>query len=96
LRTIGFRSRQVTGSVATEATVYAAFGLLVGAPIGFVVGRAAWDEIAGSSGFDVVAVLPWWFLAVVIVGTLAATNAVAWFPARRAARLRPATVLRSE
>jgi ABC-type lipoprotein release transport system permease subunit len=32
----------------------------------------------------------------VIVGTLVAANAVAWVPGRRAARLRPAVVLRSE
>jgi ABC-type lipoprotein release transport system permease subunit len=34
--------------------------------------------------------------AVVVVGTLVAVNAVAWFPARRAARLQAAVVLRSE
>jgi ABC-type lipoprotein release transport system permease subunit len=76
--------------------VYAALGLLAGVPVGYAVGRAAWSEIADSAGFDVVAILPWWFVAVVVVGTLLAANAVAWFPGRRAARPRPAVVLRSE
>jgi ABC-type lipoprotein release transport system permease subunit len=96
LKTIGFRHRQVMGTVGAQATVYAALGLLAGVPVGYAVGRAAWSEIADSAGFDVVAILPWWFVAVVVVGTLLAANAVAWFPGRRAARLRPAVVLRSE
>ena len=58
--------------------------------------RAVWEEIAGSTGFDAVPVLHWWFIVLVVVGTLAIGNAVAWFPGRRAAHLRPATVLRSE
>jgi ABC-type antimicrobial peptide transport system permease subunit len=83
-------------SVAVQATLYGALGLLIGVPVGFVVGRAAWSEIAGSAGFDVVPVLRWWFVAAVVIGTLVAANAVAWLPARRAARLHPAVVLRSE
>jgi len=60
-----------------------------------VVGRVAWSRIAGRAGFDVVSVLPW-HVAADVLGALVAVNAVAWFPARRAARLQPATVLRSE
>ena len=60
------------------------------------VGRVAWSRIAGRAGFDVVPVLPWWFVAAVVLGALLAVNAVAWFPARRAARMQPAAVLRSE
>jgi hypothetical protein len=96
LKTIGFRHRQIMGTVATQATVYGAVGLVVGVPVGFFVGRAAWDEIAGSAGFEVVSVLSWWFVVVVALGALAIANAVAWFPGRRAARLQPAVVLRSE
>ena len=83
-------------SVGTQATVYGVLGLVIGIPLGIVVGRVAWSRIAGRAGFDVVPVLPMWFVAAVVLGALALVNLLAWFPGRRAARLQPAVVLRSE
>jgi predicted lysophospholipase L1 biosynthesis ABC-type transport system permease subunit len=96
LKTIGFRRAQVEVSVATQATLCGLVGLVIGIPVGVLVGRAAWSRIAGRSGFAVVPVVPIAVLAAVVLGTLVIVNVVAWWPARRAARLRPAVVLRSE
>jgi hypothetical protein len=96
LKAMGFRRGQIMLSVATQATVYGAFGLLVGIPVGLVVGRATWSRIAGRAGFDVVTIVTPGFVAAVVVATVLVVNLVASFPARRAARLRPAVVLRSE
>jgi ABC-type lipoprotein release transport system permease subunit len=96
LKTVGFRRGQIGGAVATQATAYAVVGLVIGIPLGVLVGRAAWSRIAGRSGFEVVSVVPLAIVALVVVATLVIVNVVAWFPARRAARVRPAVVLRSE
>jgi ABC-type lipoprotein release transport system permease subunit len=96
LKTIGFRRDQVEASVAVQATTYGLLGLVLGVPLGAIIGRATWSRIASHSGFAVRPILSLLIAAVVVVGTLVAVNAVAWFPARRAARLQPAVVLRSE
>jgi ABC-type antimicrobial peptide transport system permease subunit len=96
LKTIGFRRAQVEGSVAVQATAYGLLGLVLGGPLGVVIGRATWSRIADHSGFAVRPVVSLVVAAIVVAGTLVVVNAVAWLPARRAARLRPAVVLRSE
>jgi hypothetical protein len=96
LKTLGFRRGQVELTVATQATVYALVGLVVGIPLGVIVGRATWDRIAGEAGLAVVPIVSLAALAAVVLGTILIANVVAWAPARRAARLRPAVVLRSE
>ena len=42
LRTFGFTRRQVVASVTMQALLIAAVGLLVGVPLGLVLGRVAW------------------------------------------------------
>ena len=96
LKTVGFRRGQIGGAIATQATTYAIVGLLIGVPVGVLLGRAAWSRIAGRSGFEVVSVVPLGVVALVVVSTLVIVNVVAWVTGRRAARLRPAVVLRSE
>jgi len=61
-----------------------------------IVGRATWDRIADHNGFAARPVVSLLVGAIVVAGTLVVVNTVAWFPARRAARLRPAVGLRSE
>ena len=96
LKTLGFRERQVRGTVGSQATTLAAAGVLVGVPIGIVVGRAAWKLVADDLGVASVVRVPGVAIVMVVLGTVLLANVVAVFPARRAARLRPAVVLRSE
>jgi ABC-type lipoprotein release transport system permease subunit len=68
----------------------------VGVPLGIAAGRTGWDWVAESVPLQ--AVPPFAAVAVVLLVpvALALANAVALWPGRRVARLRPAQVLRSE
>jgi ABC-type antimicrobial peptide transport system permease subunit len=96
LKTIGFQRAQVEGSVAVQATAYGVLGLALGIPLGVIVGRATWHRIASHSGVAVRPIASLLIAGAVVAGTLIVINLVAWFPARRAARMQPAVVLRSE
>lgn len=96
LKTIGFGRRQVGATVAWQATTLAAVGLVVGIPIGLVVGRAVWRLVADGLGVATRATMPTLALILTALAALALVNLVAFFPARAAARTRPAVALRSE
>ncbi|MFI5053106.1 MAG: FtsX-like permease family protein [Acidimicrobiia bacterium] len=96
LKTLGFRRRQVIGTVATQATVYAVVGLVVGVPLGIFVGRLVWHVVADDAGLLPSAPIPTLLIAGVAAATLIVVNLIALVPARVAARTRPAVVLRSE
>ena len=55
LKTMGFVRRQVTITVAWQATAMVAIALLVGMPIGVALGRWAWTLLAGQLGVPAVA-----------------------------------------
>jgi ABC-type antimicrobial peptide transport system permease subunit len=82
--------------VAWQATTLAVAGLFVGVPLGIVVGRLAWSLVAGGLGVATDATVPALAVIALIPAALIVANLVAAFPARSAARTRPAVVLRSE
>jgi hypothetical protein len=96
LKTLGFNRRQLRAAVAWQASTVAAVALLVGIPLGAVVGTYFWRRVADELG---VASDPAWpVLGLVTVAAIAllVVNLIAAVPARRAADTRPAVVLRSE
>jgi hypothetical protein len=95
LKTLGFVRRQVSATVAWQATTLAALALLVGLPLGVAAGRWAWLLVNAGLGSGAGPVTPVPVLAVVPATVLVA-NLVAALPARAAAATRPAVVLRSE
>jgi hypothetical protein len=96
LRTLGLTPGQARATVAWQAVTLGVVGLVVGLPAGVAVGRVAWQLVAEQTPMLHVAPLAVAAVVVTVVGTLVVGNAVAAWPAHRAARLRPADVLRTE
>ena len=96
LKTLGFTRRQVLGTVAWEASAFAAVALLIGLPLGVIAGRWAWAVFANAAGVSTAATVPLATVLLAIPATLLAANLIAAAPGWEAARLRPALVLRTE
>ena len=96
LKTLGFTRGQVSGTVAWQASTIGVIALVVGIPLGVVLGRWAWSALANNLGTVSEPIVPIALLLVAVPVVLLLLNAVAYLPGRVAARLRPATVLRSE
>jgi ABC-type lipoprotein release transport system permease subunit len=96
LKTLGFTGRQVSASVAVQATVVGFVGLLAGLPLGIALGRWLWVLFAHQIGAVPAPTVP--VVALVLVGVVALllVNAVAILPGRAAARTPTALVLRAE
>ena len=96
LRVIGLTPLQVGGALVAMALTIGAVGLALGPPLGLAVGRVVWGEVASGIGTAGDPAIPWLLLVVAVPAVLIGTALVALLPARRAATLRPAEVLRSE
>jgi hypothetical protein len=96
LKALGCTRSQVLRVVAWQATALAAAALLIGVPAGVVAGRWAWALFADSVGVSAQPGLSLALILAVIALTLALANLIAAWPGWRAARVRPATALRSE
>jgi hypothetical protein len=95
LKTIGFSRRDVVTAIGAQATILVVVALVLGLPLGVAAGRWTWRLVADGVGAPA-AVTPVVALLLVVPVTVALANIVAAFPARSAARLRPATALRAE
>ncbi len=96
LKTLGFNPHQVRTTVAWQATTLAAAGLIVGIPTGVIAGELLWRLVADGLGVATAAAIPAVAVLLTIPCAIALVNLVAFFPARAAARTRPAIALRSE
>jgi hypothetical protein len=96
LRCLGFLRRDVRISVRWHAITIVVVCLLVGLPLGIALGRNLWSAFARGIGVPSDAGSPSLAALVVAVVTVAGASALAAVPGWRAARLRPAEVLRSE
>ncbi|MGZ6884835.1 MAG: FtsX-like permease family protein [Acidimicrobiia bacterium] len=96
LRAMGFTPRQTATTIAAQAGTVALLGLGVGIPLGILLGRLSWQWVADATPlvFSPPVAIAVILLAIPI--TLVVANLLAAPPARHAARLRPATVLRTE
>jgi ABC-type antimicrobial peptide transport system permease subunit len=96
LKAVGFVNRQVSAAVFWQATTVALVGIIVGVPLGIVIGRAVWDAFALNIGVVPLPVVNAGLLGLLVVGVLAATVLLALGPALAARRARPGQLLRSE
>ena len=70
-------SRQIVASVAWQATALVAVGIVVGVPLGIVLGREVWGAFANNLGVVPVSVVPSGLLVAIVVGILATANLLA-------------------
>ena len=96
LKTLGFTRRQIGAAIAWQATVSVLLGLVVGIPLGIVIGRSLWDLFAQQIYAVPDATVPALAMVILGVGALVLANVVAYFPSRSAARTRAALILRAE
>ena len=96
LKTLGFRRRQIALAVVWQTTTLVAVALLIGLPLGLLLGRLAWNVFAENLGTVATSAVPVVTTFVAIPVTLAFANIVAAVPAWLAGRTRPAAALRAE
>jgi hypothetical protein len=96
LETLGFTRRQVSASVAWQATTVAVIALAVGVPLGIVLGRAGWTALANDLGIVPEPVVPVVGILIAVPVVVLLVNLVAYLPGRLASRISPAAVLREE
>ena len=96
LKTLGFSGRQVSISVAAQATTMIGLAALIAIPIGIIVGLWAWRSTADWLGIPVEQVVPLAALGAVVVAAIVLANAIAFVPGRLAARIQPSAALRAE
>jgi predicted lysophospholipase L1 biosynthesis ABC-type transport system permease subunit len=96
LRALGFTGRQLRDSVRVQALATMVVALGVGLPVGIALGRLAWRAFADQLGVAAGPVVPLGWIGATIAGGLAVALVAAALPARTAARVDPAVVLRSE
>jgi ABC-type lipoprotein release transport system permease subunit len=96
LRALGFTGRQLRATIAWQATVAGVAGVVVGVPLGIVIGRWLWTLFARYINAVPEPTVPALSVIVVSVCALLLVNIVAALPARIAARVSTAQVLRGE
>jgi ABC-type lipoprotein release transport system permease subunit len=96
LRSMGADGGWLTRAVHWQATTFSLAPLVLGAPLGLIVGRLLFQAFADAVGTVPDASFPYALLAAVTAGIVALANAVAAVPAHRARRLAPAPLLTGE
>jgi hypothetical protein len=95
LKTLGFTRRQLSTCIAWQSSATVLTGLIVGLPLGILLGRWLWVEFAHQIYAVPLATIPTGSLAVLAASALVIANVIAYFPGRSAARV-AALALRSE
>jgi hypothetical protein len=96
LQSLGFTRRQLAASIAWQATITVGVGVVVGVPLGLVLGRALWTAFADQLDVVPQSSIPIALLLVVVGAALVIANIAAAFPARMARRVHPMVALRIE
>ncbi len=95
LKVLGFVNGQVASAVAWQSTTVALVGIVIGVPLGIVVGRAIWGAFARNLGAVPVSLVPVVLLGALVAGVLAVAGLIAIAPALVATRSRPTDLLRT-
>lgn len=96
LRALGFTRRMTRTVIGSQCTTVGLFGLILGIPIGAVLGRSAWAWMSARLPLFYVSPLVAGIFVIVVALVLLVVNVVALEPARRISRITPAELLRTE
>ena len=96
LKTLGFQRRQLGSTVAWQASTLSLLALVIGLPTGVAAGRWIWSSFADGLGILPSPAVPFVTILLAVPATLLLANVIAYLPGRAAARVRAATVLRTE
>jgi len=96
LKSLGLRRRQVAAAVAWQASVTMGVGVLIGVPLGVLLGRWLWTIFARAIYVVPEPTVPWMSILLVAAGAMLFANLVAAIPGRLAAATQTAVVLRAE
>jgi putative ABC transport system permease protein len=96
LRTLGFVRRQVQASVSCQAVAVVLIGLVLGVPLGIVVGRWTWLAAVDGIGMVDTPTIPLFLLGGIAAVSIIGAVIISTVPGALAARRRPAVDLREE
>ena len=94
LKVLGFVPRQLRRTITWQTNTIAALALVLGLPVGVIVGRWLWIAFSDQLGVQTVISTPWAAGAALIFAVLATVQFIAVIPARNAARTDPSRILR--
>ena len=95
-RALGFTPGQAARAIMWQGLLTGGAGLLVGVPLGIVVGRVVWRRIAEGVGATELVAMSWLQVMFAVAVAFAVFIAAGGLVGRRAATLRPTELLRSE
>ncbi|MGC1420482.1 MAG: FtsX-like permease family protein [Acidimicrobiales bacterium] len=96
LRALGFSRRQLRSTIFWQASVAGATGVVVGVPLGIVLGRWLWTLFARYIDAVPEPTVPVVTVIVIAASALLVVNLVAMIPGRNASHVSTAQVLRGE
>jgi hypothetical protein len=96
LKALGYLRRDVSRTVVVQAMTLAAVALVIGVPVGVLVGRLVWKGFADWQGIPSVPTVSVPALVLVGAAVLLVAGLIAIVPARYAARTAPADTLHAE
>jgi ABC-type lipoprotein release transport system permease subunit len=93
---LGFTRRQVASTVCWQGVLTTVAGVLVGVPLGVIVGRVVWKQVANGVGAVDLVSIPWAVMVAVPVAMLLIVGGAASVVGYHTAGLNPARTLRGE
>jgi hypothetical protein len=95
LKVLGFVNGQVVSTVAWQAATLALVGIVVGVPLGVILGKTVWNAFADNLGVVPVAIVPVLLVVILAASVVVVANIIAIAPALVATRSKPVDLLRS-
>lgn len=96
LKALGFLRRDVARTVTVQALTLSAVALVIGLPVGVLIGRFVWQRFVDWQGIPSVPTVSALALVVIGVAVLVVAALIAVVPAHVAGRTAPADALRAE